>query len=134
MREGYFSSGAAGGAMLARRASSPTTMSESKNTTRPAAPRDAATVVVVRDTDAGMQVLLMRRVGRSNDRSSGAFVFPGGTLDPADRALHDCCAGLDDAAASARLSVAQGGLDYFVAAVRECFEEAGLLFAYDKAG
>jgi glyoxylase-like metal-dependent hydrolase (beta-lactamase superfamily II)/8-oxo-dGTP pyrophosphatase MutT (NUDIX family) len=109
-------------------------MSESENTTRPAAPRDAATVVVVRDTDAGMQVLLMRRVERSNDRSSGAFVFPGGTLDPADRTLHDCCAGLDDATASARLSVAQGGLDYFVAAVRECFEEAGLLFAYDKAG
>ena len=96
--------------------------------------RAAATVVVVRDADAGMQVLLVRRVERDNDRSSGAFVFPGGTLDPGDRALHAWCSGLDDAGASARLQLEQHGLDYFVAAVRECFEEAGLLFACDAAG
>ena len=102
---------------------------------RPAAlPRPAATVVVVRDADEGMQVLLLRRVERSNDRSSGAFVFPGGTLDRGDRLLHDWCRGLDDDAASARLQVAEHGLDYFIAAVRECFEEAGLLFASDDAG
>jgi glyoxylase-like metal-dependent hydrolase (beta-lactamase superfamily II)/8-oxo-dGTP pyrophosphatase MutT (NUDIX family) len=99
-----------------------------------AAPRAAATVIVVRDAEEGMQVLLMRRVERSNDRSSGAFVFPGGTLDRGDRALHSCCVGLDDATASARLNLDQHGLDYFVAAVRECFEEAGLLFAYDATG
>ena len=99
-----------------------------------AAPRAAATVIVVRDAEEGMQVLLMRRVERSNDRSSGAFVFPGGTLDKGDRALHACCAGLDDATASARLDLDRDGLDYFVAAVRECFEEAGLLFAYDTTG
>src|SRR5207249_7117560 len=104
-------------------------------TARPSAvPRAAATVVVVRDADEGLQVLLLRRVERSNDRSSGAFVFPGGTLDKGDRLLHEWCAGLDDAAASARLRLEQGGLDYFVAAVRECFEEAGLLFAYDASG
>ncbi|HTT11367.1 MAG TPA: MBL fold metallo-hydrolase [Burkholderiaceae bacterium] len=99
-----------------------------------AQPRAAATVVVVRDGAAGMEVLLMRRVERSNDRSSGAFVFPGGTLDAGDRALHEWCSGLDDAAASARLRLERHGLDYFVAAVRECFEEAGLLFACDDAG
>src|SRR5262249_7479324 len=71
---------------------------------------------------------------RSNDRSSGAFVFPGGTLDRGDRLLHGWCRGLDDAAASARLQLAENGLDYYVAAVRECFEEAGLLFAADAAG
>ena len=108
---------------------------ESSTGTRPVAlPRSAATVIVVRDADEGMQVLLMRRVERSNDRSSGAFVFPGGTLDRGDRSLHDWCTGLDDAAASARLRLDQHGLDYFVAGLRECFEEAGLLFAYDKAG
>ena len=102
---------------------------------RPVAlPRAAATVVVVRDADEGMQVLLMRRAERSNDRSSGAFVFPGGTLDKGDRSLHGYCAGFDDASASARLRLDRYGLDYFVAAVRECFEEAGLLFAYDATG
>src|SRR5262249_8726472 len=104
------------------------------NPSRPPAPsRAAATVIVVRDADAGMQVLLMRRVERSNDRSSGAFVFPGGTLDKGDRALHGWCTGVDDAAASARLKLEATGLDYFVAAIRECFEEAGLLFATDPS-
>jgi len=96
--------------------------------------RAASTVIVVRDADEGMQVLLMRRVERNNDRSSGAFVFPGGTLDKGDRALHACCVGIDDATASARLRLDRHGLDYFVAAVRECFEEAGLLFACDASG
>ena len=38
------------------------------------------------------------------------------------------CLGLDDAQASARLGLGEGGLNYFVAALRECFEEVGLLF------
>ena len=96
-------------------------------------PRGAATIVVVRDGEAGMEVLLLRRVERSGDRSSGAYVFPGGTLDRHDANLHGCCAGLDDAAASRRLDVAANGLDYYVAAIRECFEEAGVLLAGDAA-
>jgi glyoxylase-like metal-dependent hydrolase (beta-lactamase superfamily II)/8-oxo-dGTP pyrophosphatase MutT (NUDIX family) len=99
----------------------------------PAVPRRAATLVVVRDGDAGMEVLLLRRVERSGDRSSGAFVFPGGTLDAADGRWHGQCAGLDDAQASRRLGVESGGLDYYVAAIRECFEEAGVLLACDAA-
>ncbi|KDP84261.1 NUDIX hydrolase [Cupriavidus sp. SK-3] len=96
--------------------------------------RHAASILVVRDGAAGMEVLLVRRPERNDDRSSGAFVFPGGTLDPQDRALHDVCAGLDDAAASQRLKLPDGGLDFYLAAVRECFEEAGLLFASDAGG
>ncbi len=96
-------------------------------------PRAAATIVVVRDGAAGVEVLLSRRAERG-DHNSGAWVFPGGIVDAADRDAHACSIGLDDAAASRRLGVAQGGLDYYVAAVRECFEEAGLLFAVDRAG
>ncbi len=96
-------------------------------------PRAAATVVVVRDSAAGLEVLLSRRAERG-DHNSGAWVFPGGIVDAADRLAHACCHGLDDAAASATLGVAQGGLDYYVAAARECFEEAGLLFANDRNG
>ena len=66
--------------------------------------------------------------------NSGAWVFPGGVLDAADRDAHASCIGLDDAAASARLGLPHGGLDYYIAAVRECFEEAGLLFAVDTSG
>jgi glyoxylase-like metal-dependent hydrolase (beta-lactamase superfamily II)/8-oxo-dGTP pyrophosphatase MutT (NUDIX family) len=96
-------------------------------------PRPAATVVVVRDSVGGIEVLLSRRAERG-DHNSGAWVFPGGVVDANDRDAHACCVGLDDAQASARLGLAQGGLDYYVAAVRECFEEAGLLFAIEPAG
>ena len=93
--------------------------------------RRAATVVVLRDAgaDARMQVLLMRRNAREGDIHSGACVFPGGLVDAADRNAHEFCTGLDDATASAAMGLAEGGLDFFVAAMRECLEEAGLLFA-----
>lgn len=97
------------------------------------APRAAATLVVVRGAAVGIEVLLLRRAERG-DHNSGAWVFPGGLVDPGDRACHAWCHGLDDAAASARLGLAQNGLDYYVAAVRECFEEAGLLLALDETG
>jgi len=64
----------------------------------------------------------------------GAYVFPGGALDPDDgseRAARRVL-GLSDAQASARLGLAAGGLAYWVAAARECFEEAGILFACDE--
>lgn len=96
--------------------------------------RHAASVLVLRDGADGMEVLLMRRPERGDDRSSGAWVFPGGTLDPADAALHGICVGLDDAAASERLGVEAGGLDFYLCAVRECCEEAGLLFARGTDG
>ncbi|TMH09100.1 MAG: MBL fold metallo-hydrolase [Betaproteobacteria bacterium] len=91
-------------------------------------PRPAATLVVVRDADVGIEVLLLKRAERG-DHNSSAWVFPGGTVDDGDRACHACCGALDDAAASERLGLAQGGLDYYIAAIRECFEEAGLLYA-----
>ena len=91
-------------------------------------PRPAATLVVVRDGSAGVEVLLSRRAERG-DHNSGAWVFPGGIVEAADGDAHAVCAGLDDAEASRRLGVPAGGLDYFIAAVRECFEESGLLFA-----
>ena len=94
-----------------------------------AAVRQAATVVVLRRSEAGMQVLLMRRAPREGDIHSGACVFPGGLLDAADAEGSALCSGLDDAQASARLGLPSGGLAYWFAALRECFEEAGLLVA-----
>ena len=96
-------------------------------------PRPAATIVVARDGPAGLEVLLSRRAQRG-DHNSGAWVFPGGVVDPGDHDAHPCCAGIDDRVASARLGLAHGGLDYYVAAIRECFEESGLLFAATPQG
>ena len=93
-----------------------------------AAIRPAATLVVLRD-HGGLQALLLRRSTHASDIHAGACVFPGGTLNPADRAARAHCVGLDDAAASRRLDLPSGGLDFHVAALRECFEEAGLMFA-----
>lgn len=95
--------------------------------------RTAATLVVLRDGSEGLEALMLRRAEKANDQNSGASVFPGGVVDAHDRHLHPLCAGLDDAAASARLAVPEGGLDFYAAAIRECFEEAGLLFANDGA-
>ncbi len=90
-------------------------------------PRPAATIVVVRDGASGLEVLLSRRAD-GTDYTSGAWVFPGGIVDARDRDAHAACFGLDDAEASARLGLASGGLDFFIAAIRESFEESGLLF------
>ena len=91
--------------------------------------RPAASVLVLRDGPRGVEVLLMRRPERGdNDFRSGACVFPGGVLDAGDADAWRWCLGQDDALASARLGLADGGLNYFVAALRECFEEVGLLF------
>ncbi|HSW17955.1 MAG TPA: NUDIX domain-containing protein [Ramlibacter sp.] len=99
----------------------------------PAVPRHAATLVVARQGDSGVEVLLLQRADKQ-DQNSGAWVFPGGLVDAGDARSHALCNGMDDAAASTRLGVTQGGLDYYIAAIRECFEEAGLLFAVDGAG
>lgn len=73
---------------------------------------------------------MLRRAAGSSF-AGGAYVFPGGRVDEADHVdeLEQWCTGLDDDAASAQLGVERGGLAYWVAAVRECFEEAGVLLA-----
>ena len=91
--------------------------------------RTAASLLLLRDGDQGLEVLMLRRAERDADARSGAAVFPGGVLDARDREAHAFTVGLGDVAASAKLGVAAGGLDYFVAAVRETFEEVGLLLA-----
>ena len=96
--------------------------------------RRAASVIVLRDGPDGPEVLMLRRAERDGDIRSGVWVFPGGVLDPADARLHGRCDGDDDARASDRLALSAGGLDYLIAAVRECFEEVGLLFAHGAGG
>ena len=103
--------------------------------------RPAATVMLVRDApeatseDDRLEVLMVRRNLRS-DFVGGAYVFPGGSVDPADAgpAAEAASFGRTDAEASALLGVGTGGLAYWVAVLRETFEEAGLLLAERPGG
>jgi 8-oxo-dGTP pyrophosphatase MutT (NUDIX family) len=95
----------------------------------------AATVMLVRDSPGGLEVFMLRRaLGASF--AGGVYVFPGGRVDAGDHAgeLEATCDDLDDLTASARLGLDHGGLAYWVAAIRECFEEAGVLLARPADG
>lgn len=93
-------------------------------------PVPAATVMVVRDAPAGLEVLLMRRHAKSSVLG-GVHVFPGGKLDAADGAAPALL--LDQPPEACRLRLAEVGIDastavgLHVAALRETFEECGLL-------
>lgn len=86
--------------------------------------RLAATVMLVRDTSSGLQVYMVQRPARGD--FPDLHVFPGGKVDEADWAPQ-ICVGLDDAQANQSLGVEAGGLRYWVAVARECYEECGVL-------
>jgi len=96
-------------------------------------PRPAATLLLLREAEGAPEVFMLQRTSKAAFLP-GAFVFPGGALDADDageRAARRVL-GLDDAQASARLGVPSGGLAYWIAAARECFEESGILLAFDR--
>ena len=90
--------------------------------------------MLVRDVPAteasALQVFVMRRTPRAVF-GPGATVFPGGAVDESDAKALARVVGMDDSEASAELGLTGGGLLRRIAAVRECFEEAGILLAHD---
>ncbi|MEW9554704.1 NUDIX hydrolase [Nonomuraea sp. NPDC050783] len=100
----------------------------------PVTPRDAATVAILRDGPAGPEVYLLRRKA-TMAFAAGAYVFPGGSVDARDT---------DQAVAWAGPSPAEWGATFHAgerlarglvcAAVRETFEESGVLLAGPDAG
>lgn len=115
-------------------------MGEPIDTSIPARP--AATVMLIRDSlddhggaGPGVDVFVMQRtLGAAF--AAGMFVFPGGRVDDADDgpAIEPYVSGMDDASASLALGIDRGGLAYWVAAIRECFEESGVLLARTRTG
>ncbi|MET9643818.1 NUDIX hydrolase [Streptomyces syringium] len=95
---------------------------------RPAAPRRAATVLLVRDTSGGPTVHMLRRRA-SMAFAGGAYAYPGGSVDPRDE--RDVpWAGPSRTEWARRLGVDAASAQAIVcAAVRETFEEAGVLLA-----
>ncbi|HRG05982.1 MAG TPA: NUDIX hydrolase [Acidovorax defluvii] len=104
----------------------------------PETPRAAATVVLLRDSTAGPEVLLLRRNAQASNMA-GVYVFPGGKLD-ADDATLDADTHLDQPHATLHAnlnepdthSATAAGL--YVAALREALEECGLLLAEPLGG
>ncbi len=90
-------------------------------------PRPSSTVVLVRDAVPAPEIFMVKRHERSSFGS--AHAFPGGVLEADDADIHGRCEGLSAAQASEMLGLEQGGLDYYSAAVRELFEESGVLLA-----
>ena len=92
--------------------------------------RLAATILLVRDGSRGPEVFMLQRPGRGD--FPDLHVFPGGKVD-ADDFVPELVTDVDDLQASQTLGVDAGGLRYWVAAIRECFEECGVLLA-DRGG
>jgi 8-oxo-dGTP pyrophosphatase MutT (NUDIX family) len=95
----------------------------------PLVPRPAATVMLVRDTDDGIAVFLMRRHARM-EFAAGTMVFPGGGVDDRDRNADIAWAGPPPAWWAQRFGIEPDLAEALVcAAARETFEESGVLFA-----
>ena len=90
--------------------------------------KPAATVILMREAEeSGFEIFIVKRSSRSSFGS--LYVFPGGKLDPEDteRDLYAYCEGMNDEEASARLGIENDGLSFWIACIRECFEETGVL-------
>ena len=86
----------------------------------PAPLRPAATVLLLRDGPHGLEVLMTRRAMTASF-APGAYVFPGGGIDAADAQAH--------ALAARRATQSDNQLTQAIAAIRESFEELGILLA-----
>ncbi|MEV7737613.1 NUDIX hydrolase [Streptomyces sp. NPDC088921] len=96
---------------------------------QPAVPRRAATVMLLKDGPTGTVVHMLRRRA-SMAFAGGAYAYPGGGVDPRDDEHHIHWAGPTRAWWAARLGVDETTAQAIVcAAVRETYEEAGVLLA-----
>ncbi|MCH2170151.1 NUDIX domain-containing protein [Myxococcota bacterium] len=102
--------------------------------TQPVPILPASTLVLIRDCP-DLHVYLMRRNARSVFVGD-MWMFPGGGLEDQDRVPHLAALSpdLSEAEANQRLGLAEGGLAWWVAALRETFEEAGVLLARPRDG
>jgi 8-oxo-dGTP pyrophosphatase MutT (NUDIX family) len=94
-------------------------------------PRPSASVVVIRECAGAPEILLVRR--RAGDAFGDSYAFPGGVVDHDEANAHAFCVGRTPQETDAILGKVNS-LDYYSAAIRELFEETGILLARDAAG
>jgi 8-oxo-dGTP pyrophosphatase MutT (NUDIX family) len=94
--------------------------------------RRAATVVMLRKGPQAPELLMVRR--RAGDVFGDSYAFPGGLVDDDESAAQAYCQGVSSAEADSLLQVSSGGLCFYSAAIRELFEETGILLAKDASG
>jgi 8-oxo-dGTP pyrophosphatase MutT (NUDIX family) len=99
---------------------------------QPAPALPSTTIVMLRDSDRGPELLMVKRC--AGDAFGERYTFPGGVVDADESRAHPFCCGVCDDEANTTLNVADGGLDFYSAAVRELFEETGILLARDQDG
>ncbi|MCB1644053.1 MAG: NUDIX hydrolase [Pseudomonadales bacterium] len=108
-------------------------MSEQKFDPEKVPVRFAATVMLI-DDRPDLQVFMMKR-NANTAFAGGMWVFPGGSVDEGDAAekYATYCTHRTDSEACEMLELTSGGLAFYVAAIREAFEEAGILLALNKS-
>ena len=96
----------------------------------PAVPVAAATIMLLREVSGAPEVLMLERHAKS-EFLPDLYVFPGGRVEPGDHELADRVGGLTSEQAMQRAHSVDpaAALGFFVAAIRETFEEAGVLLA-----
>lgn len=104
-----------------------------------ATPSPAATLILLRDHPvSGLEIMLIQR-HRASKFAAGDYVFAGGKVEPADTSPEAIarCTGLDAGRAAEVLGLPSDGSQapgYWIGAIRETFEEVGVLLAYGLDG
>lgn len=104
-----------------------------------AIPKKAATVILLRDKEpVGFEVFLLKRHEKSSFMG-GTFVYPGGRVDREDGSLDSCSFSkgmtLEESKNILGRTISpEESFAHWIAGVRELFEEAGVLLAYDRRG
>jgi 8-oxo-dGTP pyrophosphatase MutT (NUDIX family) len=100
--------------------------------------KKATTIILLKEKTEGFDVYLLKRHEKSSFMA-GNFVYPGGRVDPEDSRpeTYALCKGVSPGEAHRILRSSlppEEGLGYWVAGIRELFEEAGVLLAYNQKG
>lgn len=96
----------------------------------PAPAWPSSTVVLLRDGERRPEILMVRR--RPGDAFGDSYAFPGGVLDDDENLAHDYSLGRTPREANVLLDVPTDAISYYSAAIRELFEETGVLLARNQ--
>ena len=92
----------------------------------------SATIVMLREADGAPELLMIKR--RAGDAFGDSYAFPGGVVDHDESDAHGLIDGKTADEAASILDISQNALDYYSAAIRELFEETGILLARTNDG